>query len=103
MGHAALKIFEYTVGLHACGLPKLPVQQYRGELKAEHALLHATTRRPSPDRTCRLAGHITFRSLTHPTWLHLPAGCAALPPENGVMEMARLMTKSRVRADTDKQ
>lgn len=43
LGHALLNSREYDVGLHCCGPPKLPVQQYCCAPKAAQALLHATT------------------------------------------------------------
>ena len=83
-GQAALKILEYAVGLHAWGVPYVPVKQYLGELKAEQALLHATTP-PCALLTWSPTGHIVFRSLMHPAGAHCPDA-----PLKGTIEIARL-------------
>ena len=46
------------MGLQAWGFPKLPVQQYLGELNAKQALSQATTLLSSWDRTWSPTGHI---------------------------------------------
>ncbi|KAL8172001.1 hypothetical protein V2J09_023805 [Rumex salicifolius] len=90
MGHALLKIFEYSVGEQVSGVECSPVQQYSGVLNAAQALLQAATPPVAGSVTFSSAGHLSFRSATHPAYRHWPV------PPDGLTPMPTLYPSTRL-------